>query len=59
MDNERIIISNDNQKHIQAYIDYKNIVGDDDGGKMMSDKEFEAYKKKFQKPEKIIYMFTG
>ena len=33
-------------KDIQAYLDYYAIVGDDDGGKMMTDAEFEAYKKK-------------
>lgn len=49
---ERIVISKDNQKHIQAYIDYKNIVGVDDGGKVMSEKEFEAYKKKVAEARK-------
>ena len=49
---DRIIINNDNQKHIQAYIDYRNIVGDDDGGKMMSEKEFESYKKKVSEARK-------
>ena len=33
-------------KDIQAYLDYYAIVGDDDGGKMMTDAKFEAYKKK-------------
>ena len=33
-------------KDIQAYLNYYAIVGDDDGGKMMSQEEFEAYKKK-------------
>ena len=32
-------------KDIQAYLDYYAIVGDDDGGKMMTDAEFEAFKK--------------
>ena len=36
----------DHTKDVQAYIDYYNIVGDDDGGKMMTEAEFEAYKKK-------------
>ena len=36
----------DHTKDVQAYLDYYAIVGDDDGGKMMSDAEFEAYKKK-------------
>ena len=31
-------------KHIQAYIEYDQIVGNNDNGKMMSDKEFEEYK---------------
>jgi hypothetical protein len=49
---DRIIINKDTQKHIQAYIDYHNIVGDDDGGKMMSEKEFDAYKKKVAEARK-------
>jgi hypothetical protein len=36
----------DHTKDIQAYLNYYNIVGDDDGGKMMTDAEFEQYKKK-------------
>ena len=35
-----------NTRDVQAYLDYYAIVGDDDGGKMMTDAEFEAYKKK-------------
>lgn len=42
---ERIVFNNQAAKHIQAYIDYNNIVGDADGGKLMSEKEFEAFKK--------------
>jgi len=49
---EQLFISNQAQKHVQAYIDYKNIVGDDDGGKLMTDKEFEAYKKKVAESRK-------
>jgi len=33
-------------KHVQAYIEYEQIVGGNDGGKMMSEAEFEAYKNK-------------
>ena len=39
-------------KHIQAYIEYNNIVGNDDGGKMMSEKEFEEYKQKVKESRK-------
>ena len=49
---QRIIIPNDQLKHIQAYIDYKNIVGVDDGGKVMSEKEFEEYKNKVREARK-------
>jgi len=49
---ERLIIGKENEKHIQAYLEYKNIVGDDDGGKLMSDEEFEAYKKKVAEARK-------
>ncbi len=44
-------------KDIQAYLDYYAIVGDDDGGKMMTDAEFEAYKKKLLEQGQIIYMY--
>jgi hypothetical protein len=43
---EHIQVPSQAARDVQAYIDYYNIVGDDDGGKMMSDAEFEAYKKK-------------
>ena len=43
---EHIKVGADHTKDVQAYLDYYNIVGDDDGGKMMTEKEFEAYKKK-------------
>jgi hypothetical protein len=49
---QRIVIASDQAKHIQAYIDYKNIVGDDDGGKVMSEKEFEEYKNKVREARK-------
>ena len=45
-DIEHIQIPSQAARDVQAYLDYYNIVGDDDGGKMMSDAEFEAYKKK-------------
>ena len=41
-----------NKADIQAYLDYINIVGNDDNGKLMSEKEFENYKKKFKKSKK-------
>ena len=44
--NVQYIKVGDHTKDIQAYLDYYAIVGDDDGGKMMTDAEFEAYKKK-------------
>ena len=47
----------DHTKDVQAYLDYYAIVGDDDNGKMMTDAEFEAYKKKWPELELIIYMY--
>jgi hypothetical protein len=49
---ERIVIGKDNEKHIQAYLNYRAIVGDDDNGKMMSEEEFEQYKKKVSEARK-------
>ena len=42
---ERLTFDSQAAQHVQAYIDYVNIVGDNDGGKLMSEKEFEEYKK--------------
>ena len=39
-----IKFSSKNKADIQAYLDYINIVGNDDNGKLMSEKEFEDYK---------------
>lgn len=41
-----IQVSSQQARDVQAYLDYYNIVGDDDNGKMMTEAEFEAYKKK-------------
>ena len=41
---ERLIMGGDAAKHVAAYIEYDRIVGNADGGKMMSEAEFEAYK---------------
>ena len=43
---QHIQINQNHARDVQAYLDYYNIVGDDDGGKMMTEAEFEAYKKK-------------
>ena len=46
-----------NMQDIQAYLDYYAIVGDDDGGKMMSQKNSKLIKKRYHQCEQIIYMF--
>ena len=43
---EHIQVTSQQARDVQAYLDYYAIVGDDDGGKMMSEAEFEAYKDK-------------
>ena len=43
---EYLKIPSEQARAVDAYINYYNIVGDDDGGKMMTDAEFEAYKKR-------------
>ena len=49
---ERIVFDNQAAKHIDAYIEYNNIVGDMDGGKMMSEKEYEEFKEKVKESRK-------
>ena len=47
-----------NQADIQAYLDYVNIVGTDDNGKLMSEKEYENYKKNIsEKRKNRLYVF--
>lgn len=49
---DKITINNQGVNSIQAYIEYKKIVGNDDNGKLMSEKQFEEYKKKVAKSRK-------
>ena len=57
---ERLKMDGQAAKHIQAYIEYDQIVGINDNGKMMSDKEFEKYKNQVRDArKKIDYMYTG
>ena len=36
-------MTNQSANHVQAYLEYEAIVGGADGGKLMTDKEFEEY----------------
>lgn len=45
-------MNGDAAKHVQAYIEYEQIVGHNDGGKMMSEKEFEEYKAQVRESRK-------
>ena len=55
---KKISFTNQAQLDIQAYIDYTNIVGADDNGKLMSESEFEEYKKKVsEKRKNRLYTF--
>ena len=49
---ERIVLNNNAAKNIDAYLEYVNIVGDQDGGKLMSDKEYEEFKQKVKESRK-------
>ena len=49
---ERLHFDNNAAKHIQAYIEYEQIVGGADNGKMMSEAEFAAYKEKVREARK-------
>ena len=54
--NVQYIKVGDHTKDVQSYLNYYAIVEDDDGGMMMLDAEFEAYKKKLQELEQTIFM---
>jgi hypothetical protein len=55
---KKIAFTSQAQRDIQAYIDYTNIVGADDNGKLMSEAEFEEYKKKVsEKRKNRLYTF--
>mmetsp|Transcript_13450 Transcript_13450/g.14911 ORF Transcript_13450/g.14911 Transcript_13450/m.14911 type:complete len:411 (-) Transcript_13450:6-1238(-) len=46
MDGDRIYMGKNTAQHVQAYIDYHNIVGNDDNGQPFTEQEFEQYKQK-------------
>lgn len=47
--NQKISLGGKNtEQHINAYIEYCNLVGDH-GGKLMDEREFEEYKKNYSK----------
>ena len=55
---KKISFTNQAQLDIQAYIDYTNIVGADDNGKLMSESEYEQYKKNVsEKRKNRLYTF--
>ena len=49
---ERLVMDGNAAKHVQAYIEYEQIVGNDDRGQAMSEIEFEAYKAKVKDARK-------
>jgi len=49
---QRLVMDGQAAKHVQAYIEYEQIVGGADNGKMMSEVEFEAYKNKVKEARK-------
>ena len=52
-------MNGDAAKHVQAYIEYRNIVGNDDGGQMMNEAEFEAYKARARREGKLDRDFSS
>lgn len=42
----RLIIQREGCAHIDAYLEYRRIVGDDDGGRLFTPEEYEEYKKR-------------
>lgn len=54
---ERIVINNDAAKHLQAYLEYDTLVGGYDNGKLMSEQEYENFKKNLaEKQENRLYV---
>lgn len=47
-----MVFTNEAAKNIDAYLEYVNIVGDADGGKLMSEKEYEEFKEKVKEARK-------
>jgi hypothetical protein len=55
---KQIGFTNQGARDIQAYIEYRNIVGNDDNGKLLSEEEYEAYKAKVADARKNhLYVF--
>ncbi|TWW65746.1 protein FAM221A isoform X1 [Takifugu flavidus] len=57
----RISLDKSAQKAVDDYLEYKRIVGDDDGGKLFTPEEYEAYKSKIvpQRAKNRLYVSFG
>ena len=49
---ERIVMNGDAAKHVQAYLEYEQIVGNADGGNTLTDKEYEEFKQNVKEARK-------
>lgn len=47
-----MVLGGDAEKHIQAYLNYENLVGNYDGGKLIAKKKYEEFKKIYEKISK-------
>ncbi|KAG2382543.1 hypothetical protein C9374_005123 [Naegleria lovaniensis] len=44
---ERLVVKNEAERHLQAYLEYRMIVGDRDGGVLLPENEYEKLRKEF------------
>ena len=49
---ERVVIQSQTAKHLDAYLEYNNIVGNADGGKTMNEQEYEEFKQNIREARK-------
>jgi len=56
---QKFQIDANNAANIQAYIDYNNIVGNDDGGTMFTPEQYEEYKSNLKKQLNIEFIHHG
>lgn len=47
----------DAMKHVDAYFEYRQLVGDSDGGRLLDEREYEALREKATDPERRLWVY--
>ncbi|CAL1160592.1 unnamed protein product [Cladocopium goreaui] len=52
-----LYLPQDAMKHVDAYFEYRQLVGDSDGGRLLDEREYEALREKATDPERRLWVY--